>query len=184
MKTLTFKLSSLTPMLMNKFSFGKKADQISVSDVDGLADAERTKPLAEAAAYRNSEGKLVIPADNVFRGLISAGRKVKRGQKTLGTVVAASVIVLKDLPLLDEKDKPLTDFATDIRRGKNPATKGSVPIIRARVDQWKGQLTLGYNPELIKEGELRNIVQTLGEQIGFLDFRPERSGCFGCFAVE
>jgi hypothetical protein len=184
MKTANFKLESRTPMLMNKFSFGKKSDQISVSDTDALSDAVRTKKIAEEAAYRNEKGQLIIPADNLYRALITAGKKVQKGKSNFSTVVAGSVQIAGDLLLTDEKGKALTDFETDIKRGKNPSTKGSVPIIRARVDRWQAVLSLRYDDQSIKETDLLKIVEALGNVVGFLDFRPEKLGSYGQFIVK
>jgi len=183
MKRASFKLESRTPLLMNKFSFGKKADQISVSDLDALNDTVRTRAIAEEASYRDAAGRLVIPTTNLYRALITAGKKVKKGKSNFSTVVSAAVQVQDDLVLTDEKGTPLTTFETDIRRGKNPSTKGSVPIIRARVDKWRATFSLVYDEQAIKETDLLQIVEALGGQVGFLDFRPEKLGAFGQFTV-
>ena len=184
MKTVTFMLHSRTPLLMNRFAFGKKADQISVSDSDALKDVARTRAIAEEATYRNAKGQLVIPTDNLYRALITAGSKVKKGKSNFSTTVASALILSDDLALLDENNKPITDFVTDIRRGKNPSTKGSVPIIRARINDWRGKLTISYDETLIKETDLLQIVEALGRTVGLLDFRPEKKGSYGHFVVD
>jgi len=168
---------------MNKFSFGKKADQISVGDLDALNDTTRTKAIAEEGAYRNAEGHLIIPTDNLYRALITAGKKVKKGKSNFSTVVSAAVQVPSDILLTDASGNPITEFITDIRRGKNPSTRGSVPIIRPRVDKWSASLTLIYDEAAIKETDLLQIVEALGLQVGFLDFRPEKLGSYGQFNV-
>jgi hypothetical protein len=170
-------------MLMNRFSFGKKADKISVGDADALSDVVRTKAIAEDSAYRNADNQLIIPADNLYRALITAGKRVKKGKSNFSTIIARAVIVASDLLLTDKAGKPLTEFETDIRRGKNPATRGSVPIIRAKIANWQAVLPLRYEETAIKETDLLQIVETLGNEVGFLDFRPEKLGPYGQFDV-
>lgn len=183
MKTYTVKLKSLTPILMNKFSFGKNPDMISVSDTEALADTERTRAIAERACYRNENNELVVPEVNLYRALITAGKKVKKGKSNYSTIVASAVQVDGDLRLTDVNDQPITDFEVDIRRGKNPATRGSVPIIRAKVNQWSGKLTVRYDESTIKDTDILQIVEALGTSVGLLDFRPEKLGSFGKFTV-
>ena len=60
----------------------------------------------------------------------------------------------------------------------------SVPIIRARVDNWCATLVLRYDEDVIKETDLFQIVEALGNQIGFLDFRPEKLGSYGQFDAQ
>jgi hypothetical protein len=182
MKKYSRNLTSCGPMLMNKFSFGRKDDKIGVDDVEGLSDANRTKAIAELTTYRNGTGQLIIPGANLHRGLISAAMKVKKGKGNFSTTVASAVIG-EDLLLTDKNGKPLKDFVTDIRRGKNPSTGGSVPIIRARIDEWRGALKMSYNEKLIKDTDLDKIVEALGHEVGFLDFNPLHKGSFGQFDI-
>ena len=51
------------------------------------------------------------------------------------------------------------------------------------MDSWYGSLTFLYNEEAIKETDLLQIVEALGSQVGFLDFRPEKLGSYGQFKV-
>ena len=123
MKTFTVKLASRTPILMNRFSFGKKADMISVSDTDALADAVRTKKIAEDATYRNTEGQLVIPADNLYRAFITAGKKVKKGKSNFSTVVAGAVVITEDLLLTNAEGTPSRNSSRTFAVARTPQPK-------------------------------------------------------------
>jgi hypothetical protein len=167
-------------MLMNKFNFGKKPDMIGVDDTDALSDPVRTKAIAERTAYRNSSGHLIIPALNLTRALILAAGRVST---KLPPKVAANIQVLDDLVLLNEKGKPLTEFVTSILRGKNPASGGSIPLIRAEVPKWKGKLSFHYGDGLQKT-DLDKVVEALGTQVGFLDYNAAHKGPYGQFTAQ
>ena len=86
--------------------------------------------------------------------------------------------------LVDGRGKPQTDFEVDIQRGVNPKTKGSVPIIRPRLDEWDAVIEFDHDDEILPTADCMVIVRALGSQIGLLDFRPEKYGCNGMFDVE
>jgi hypothetical protein len=185
MKSLTLKLQSRTQMLMHKLSF-TKVDTIKFGDVEALADVPRVKAIAEAGAYRNKSGQLIIPANNLYRGFIAAGGCiVKKGATKYTKDVAGAVCVLQDMVLTNAEGVPLTEYEVDIQRGiaKNGANTTSVNCIRPRIDEWYGSLTFEFDEEVISEPKILEIVKAYGSKIGFLDFRPERKGPYGQFNV-
>jgi len=63
------------------------------------------------------------------------------------------------------------------------ATKGRIVRHRPRLDQWQLKFEIEYDPTLLKETQVRKIVDDAGCRVGLLDFRPERKGPFGRFTV-
>ena len=67
-RTFKAKIHGKTPILMNKFYFGKKLEGPGVDDGEDLADLGITKPIAELATYRDKNGSLIVPRNNLYLG--------------------------------------------------------------------------------------------------------------------
>ncbi len=156
-------------MLMNRFP---------LVAVDGLSKKPADEQ-AEQAAYRSKDGGLFVPGINLQRALVSAATFSKgKGRASLQKVVAACVIIAPEELSLETKT-----FAVDSRAVVVPATKGRIVRHRPRLDSWEVEFTIQYDETLLKESEVRRIVDDAGLRVGLLDFRPERKGPFGRFMV-
>jgi len=135
---------------------------------------------AEYAAYRDPDtGGLYVPGICVQRCLIGAATYSKgKGRMTLQKPVAACV-------LIDPERIPLgiKDYRIDTRPVVIPSTKGRVLRHRPRLDEWALTFTVEWDDTLLKESELRRVVDDAGQRVGLLDFRPEKKGPFGRFMV-
>jgi hypothetical protein len=144
-------------------------------EIDGL----HKKPLeeqAEIAAYRDeTTGELYVPGINVQRALVSAATFSKgKGRASLQKIAAACLMVNPERIYLGTKQ-----YKIDSRPVVIPATKGRVMKHRPRLDSWALNFELEYDDTLMKETEVRRIVDDMGTRVGILDFRPERKGPFG-----
>jgi len=135
---------------------------------------------AEHAAYRTSEGRLFVPGVNIQRALIAGGAFSKgKGRANLSKVVAASVLISPDEVLLE-----LPGYKVDSRPVVIPSTRGRILRHRPRFDSWGLTFEIHYDPTLLTEAQLKRIVDDVGMRVGLLDFRPEKKGPFGRFAVK
>jgi hypothetical protein len=145
-----------------------------VEGQDKLAPAEQ----AELAAYRHG-GVLYVPGIALQRALVAAAAFSKgKGRATLQKPVAACLMVDPEYLLLGTND-----YVVDARAVVIPATKGRIVRYRPRIDAWSVLARLTYDPTLLRETELRRVVDDCGARVGLLDFRPERKGPFGRFMV-
>ncbi len=101
-----------------------------------------------------------------------------KGRATLQKIVAACVMVGPERASLG-----VEDYVIDKRAVVIPATQGRVVRYRPRLDVWKTTFSVGYDPDLLTDVQLRRVVDDAGSRVGLLDYRPERNGPFGRFFV-
>jgi hypothetical protein len=163
-------IKGVSPLLMHRFPL------VPVEAHDKLSPQEQ----AEHACYRDEATKqLYIPGIAFQRSLISAAKWSKgKGRASLQNEICACVMVTPECALLNQ-----TKFAVDSRPVVIAATKGRILRHRARLDNWQITFEIEYDPTLLKESQLRKIVDDAGSRVGLLDFRPERKGPFGRFVI-
>ena len=76
------------------------------------------------------------------------------------------------------------DYIIDSRPVVVPATGGRVIRYRPKFPEWELMFEIEFDDDLLKEDELRQIVDDTGKRVGVLDFRPEKKGPFGRFVVS
>lgn len=168
--TIKCTIKGLSPLLMHRFPL------VPVEAVEKLSPQEQ----AEHSCYRDEATKqLYIPGVAFQRALIGAARWSKgKGRASLQNEVCACVIVTPECALLGT-----TKFTVDSRPVVIAATKGRILRHRPRLDAWQVTFEIEFDPTLLKETQLRKIVDDAGSRVGLLDFRPERKGPFGRFSV-
>lgn len=142
---------------------------------------------AEKGVYRLPNKQLAVPGAAFSRLMREAGgaHKIKGSRKAVKYLVPAAVIVLDELPgiFLHDRKTPVVDFEVDSRPVVIPATKGRVMRHRARFNEWSVKFSMRINETILAEALVRQILAEGGEQIGIGDFRPEKGGPFGTFAL-
>lgn len=159
-------LKGVTPLLMHAYPL------VPIEALDKRTPQEQ----AEFAAYRDPDTKeLFVPGVNVQRALVSAASYSKgKGRSTLQKTAAACLLVTPERLNLGTKE-----FKIDSRGVFIPATKGRVIRHRPVFQNWELNFELEWDPTLLKESEVRRIVDDMGQRVGILEFRPERKGPFG-----
>lgn len=153
--------------------------KMHISEVD-----PRTQ--AETVAYRHPEGYLYMPGAAIARMLCEAGgsHKARGSRKSLKFIVPAACLVLEDaIPLLSASGKRLTDFEVDSRPIVIPSTKGRIMRHRPRINEWRMQMTIDVDPDLIESSMVLTLLTEGGKRLGIGDYRPEKRGPFGRFQV-
>jgi hypothetical protein len=181
-------IQGLTPLLMNRFT---EAAEVAISGGTAVTyRGDRGTPREQAApkAYRQDNGSLFLPGSNILACLVSAGRFTKAGKSKLTTLKTSLIpagIAVEELlcPLTDHQSEQLTDFEVDSRSVVIPSTGGRVMCHRPRVDKWRCAFTLDVDETMFSPNLVRAVVDDAGKKIGIGDFRPERKGPFGRFAV-
>lgn len=169
MKSVNVSIKGSSPLLMHRFP---------LEPVEAI-DKKPRDEQAELASYRAADGVLFIPGVNIQRAFVSAATYSKgKGRSTLQKQAAACLLVSPEVVTLGQKT-----FEIDSRPVVMPATKGRVLRHRPRLDQWECSFALEWDETLLREEEVRRIVDDAGSRVGLLDFRPEKKGPFGRFMV-
>jgi hypothetical protein len=165
-KTLEVTIKGISPLLMHSFPL------VPIEAIEKKTPAEQ----AELAAYRDPETEeLYVPATAVQRAMVSAASFSKgKGRQTLQRPVAACVMVSPERIGLGK-----TTYEIDTRPVVVPATKGRVLRHRPRLNEWELSFKIEYDDTLLKETDVRRILDDMGSRVGLLDFRPEKKGPFG-----
>lgn len=183
MSTFVATISGLTPLLIHRW-----AEANEVEDGARAVHIERRDPRAEAekVCYRREDGAIYFPGAAIARMLREAGgsHKQRGSRKSLKFVIPAAVIVLEDQVILrDASGNSLKDFEVDSRPVTIPATKGRIMRHRPRLNAWGAEVSLEIDPSMIESDTILQLLTEGGKRIGIGDFRPERGGPFGRFAV-
>jgi len=161
---VTVTIKGISPLMMHAFP------------MQPIEKLEKRPPeeQAELAAYRDPDtSNLYVPAEAVRQSLIAAAAYTKK-QK----LAAACVLVGPERLGLG-----VSTFEIDARPVVIPSTKGRIVRYRPRLEGWSITFTLVYDPSLLKETEVRRIVNDAGSLVGLLEFRPQRKGPYGRFMV-
>jgi hypothetical protein len=186
MLTLDIRIDGTSPLLMCRFS--EQAEQ----SVPGGAGADAPRPvhhkaatpreIAETLCYRLPDGQLYIPASAVQRAFVEAAADFKhRGKRqSLKYQAGAAFLCTSDVLLFEP---PLFEFEVDSRPVTITATKGRVMRHRPRIEKWSLRFTATLEDDLISSDTARAILTHAGRIKGIGDFRPEKRGPFGRFAI-
>ena len=189
--TVTATISGVSALLMHRFGEAAEAStgagSTGVREVVGSVEEDTPRSRAELAAYRHPDSQeLYMPGAAIARLLREAGgnHKQAKSRKTLKWIVPSAIIVLNDtLNLIGPDGGPLTDYEVDARPVVIPSTKGRVMRYRPRLEQWSARIEMEIVTDLISSNVAHQLLEEGGRQLGIGDFRPEKGGPFGRFAV-
>lgn len=183
MLTFVVCIEGVSALLQHRFS-----DAEATEETTRKVHRKKQDPreAAEKAAYRNDSGELYIPGTAIARMLREAGaaHKQRGSRKSLKYVVPAAVLVVEEqIVLRDAEGKPLTKFEVDSRPVVIPSTKGRIMRHRPRLNSWHAEFSLEIKEDLMDPQLIHQLLAEGGLQLGLLDFRPEKGGSFGRFAI-
>lgn len=174
----------ISPLLMNGFSEEKLLQLRSKTLSPRIAEKIPEKE-AEEKIYKDNDGKIGIPAHNLFSCLIEAGRLIKLdGKRSISTATSS---LLPSFLEIEEPFFPLEDggkWQVDVRRGRNPRDGSMICLVRPIFHNWPFSFTLRVDEKQINEDKVKQLVEYAGSRIGLCDFRPARRGPFGRFTIK
>lgn len=157
-------------------------------DVDA-ADAgkkKKARPPEEEAKLRahwmgsGASRQLCIPWVMVYQSICTAAGSFKfRGQKTMTTVVAATISCESDNIPLGTSDFEVYEEYVRIP----PRTGVMVKIGRPRLRDWTATMKLMVDDEMYAAENLREIIAHAGKLVGIGAWRPQLKGPYGRFEV-
>lgn len=183
MLTFVVCIEGVSALLQHRFS---DAEETETTTRRVHVKKQDPREAAEKAAYRNDNGELYIPGTAIARMLREAGaaHKQRGSRKSLKYVVPAAVLVVEEQIILrDAEGNPLTKFEVDSRPVVIPSTKGRIMRHRPRLNSWHAEFSLEIKEDLMDPQLIHQLLAEGGLQLGLLDFRPEKGGSFGRFAL-
>lgn len=187
MKVFDIEITGSTPLLMHRMT-EDTLFQLLGSKTERRKDKEVLKPreIAEKHAYQNKDGSLYIPSEYIsgaFAHVAGDYKQKNSARKSIKSVARGIFRPQQEaIPLLCEKDKPLTTFEVDIRKATNHQ-KGAVAVCRPRMDRWKAKFQVQIDNSIISEETALQILEDAGRRSGIGSFRVSRGGYFGQFQV-
>lgn len=182
MQTYNVVLKGITPLLIHRFSeaaeAAPKTRRIEMVQRDPRKEAEKAAYIAPDGTYYISAA--AIPA---AMGAAGASHKATGTRKTLRYVVPSAIRLLTDALTILEGELPAKSFEVDSRPVTIPATKGRIMRHRPRWNTWALAFDLQIDDELLDPDTAQQLLSEAGQSIGIGDFRPEKRGPFGRFAV-
>ena len=186
MKKITFKIEGVSPLLMHNGQtknplnkYAKAIKEISGKRKKTDDDFMKMSDIElEAGLYYDTDGKIYIPDINIEQTIINGAKKQKLGAQFKAGMSVESHMYLKNGQVYT-KDKVLSEeryrFVIDVKIQRN-----SVMRTRPRFDEWNGEFTVLYNPDVINERDVIQAVEDAGKLVGIGDWRPR----FGRFNIE
>lgn len=179
---IKFVIEGISPLLMNRFH---EAAQEAVSNGTRLTLTGQKPPpreQAEQKLYQDSDGRCVMPGQNLLAAIVDAGRHIKSGRSKLTTM--KSSLIPAGISLL-EFELPITPgkWEVDSRAVVIPSTGGRIMCHRPRFDEWRVASTAQIDESMFDKRLVRELFDLAGSRVGVGDFRPARRGPFGRFKV-
>jgi hypothetical protein len=186
MKTATYKIKGITPMMMHSERLANPFDSLTreikavtgkrKKTEDDLLEIARLEWLG--GLYHDDEAGIHVPGYNILACVINGGKLHK-----LGTAVKRAAIVTDDKVGIqyDGPKDPAKLFAdkrfVDIRSVKVGTSK--VARCRPIFKTWALEFNVAYDESAIQKSELDMCVRSAGLMVGLGDYRPR----FGRFEV-
>jgi hypothetical protein len=195
MQRFRITLKGIAPMLQNR---------MGMDELLGLLDKTKKKSksaarpsLEDEAARRvhfNGDGNPCVPRQMLMGSLINAGVFIRLDQKrqlsTKESSLLPGLLFLEDesFPLLlpgdgDEATWGFSPWRYEVRQGRNPNGGEAVCIVRPLFEKWAISITATLDTDELAEDTFLRLFTLAGTRIGIGDFRPQRKGTFGMFAV-
>lgn len=180
MKKINVTIEGTSPLLMNRYNVEAELARQKGKRINKTYDP---KEEAEKAAYFSTKGKreLIIPSGIIYAALLNASSFHKIGRRSAKSILAGSLRI-QDLNGGEEISLGTDKFEIDTR----PVVIQRARVLksRARLDKWKATFEITFNEDLIADAEIiKTVLKEAGLRIGLMDFRPAKSGWYGCFAV-
>lgn len=183
-------LTGVSPLLMNAMS------QEQLLAIHGKVKAPKTaaRPIprdeAEGRLHRLPDGTPHVPVQALTAALVNAGVFVRMdGRRQVSSAKSTNLfgmLAIEDttLPLWVPGEETHPSWEVDIQQGRNPNGGEAVCLIRPRFDAWELRLTAEVDQREMPLQMARDLFDIAGRRMGLLDFRPQRKGPFGRFAVS
>lgn len=180
METVRIQLKGLSALLMN--------NPTSMTRPEGTKLSRKTIPPPEEEAaskrYLLPDGNFYIPAIAIRSSMLNGAKGYRIGKMSAREILSAAVTLTDEVFPLKRNGNPIggNDYSIEIRRAV--VQRQGIMRARPRIDlPWEVEAIFGFNSQLANIDQVRTAIENAGQVFGLLDYRPQRSGWFGKFAV-
>jgi len=167
MTKIKVKIKGISPLIMHKF-------------VSSAGTSSRGKKVyipseeAEKVAYRNDDGKLVLPTTHFKAAMTKAATEfTAKGKKTYKDFIKSGLMFDEIETILDQQEYKVYTCPVVIARSR-------IERSRPRIDKWSCSFTMEITDETwLNQSIVREILEAAGKYKGVGDNRPE----FGRFEI-
>ncbi len=147
----------------------------------GMTHEAEAELLAHWTTVKGKK-QLALPWVALYKAISKAASDFKyKGQKTMGTLIAATISCDLDMIPLGTSDYEV--YVEWVRIP--PRTGAMVQIGRPRLREWTATFTLIVDAEMYANvGVLREVIEHAGKLVGIGAWRPELKGPYGRFTVD
>lgn len=183
------RMEGVSPLLLNAMSAEQLLAIYTKDKAPKTAARPQPREAADARVHRLPDGRPCVPARMLYSALVGAGQFVRLdGKKQISTAtktVLPGMLVLTsaDMPILDPATGKAAAYETDIQQGRNPNGGEAVCVIRPRFDAWQIECEAEVDQSVMPLTLARELFDLAGKRLGLGDFRPQRRGTYGRFAV-
>lgn len=152
------------PLLMNKFTDSSSAPGTSARGKKVYVPEEE----AERKAYRNEEGKLILPATHFKASMVKAGTDIKQaGRKTYKDFVKSGLFIVDNEIVLDQQEYVVHEEPVVIQRAR-------VMSWRPKFKEWSCKFVIDViDEDFLGFQAVKQILESAGKYKGVGDHRPE-----------
>lgn len=179
-KRISVKIRGLPPGIIFQGKGVMAADQGESGKKKKHRPAEEEARLRAHWTGTGSNKQLCIPWVMLYQSICAAAGSFKfRGQKTMATIVAATISCETDrIPLGTSEFEVLEEYA------RIPPKTGSMVLIgRPKLPKWEASFVLVADDEMYAAENLRDIISHAGKLVGIGAWRPQLKGPYGRFEV-
>jgi hypothetical protein len=180
---LTVTIEGVTPLIVHRF--GERSRQ-AIEDKQQKAartarpardpKAEFQDSLYPLAANGDGQERYGFPAAGVKKALVTAGGRFADEHMT---VLRGVLNILSDLLEIRGSEPIMRSDMVRIDGGRTCTI-----AYRPQFMPWELEVPIIFNATMLSESQVLNLVQIAGFAVGIGDWRPERNGTFGQFAIK
>jgi hypothetical protein len=174
-RVVTVPIEGLSSLITHRWSEKARRQMLDKQQLRARAPREAKDPQAEyeASLYAIEPGRYGFPGGGYRDAIVSAARFCALKM----TELRGAFYVIGDLVPIDGQPKMREDMVRIAR--------GTADIrYRAEFPEWRADLRIQYNARALSAEQIVNLVSTAGFSIGIGEWRPERNGEHGRFAVR
>lgn len=182
-------ITGITPLLLNAMPRDVLLSIYTKKKTAKTAERDDPADVAASHVHRLANGDPCVPPRMLYASLIAAGIFIRLDGKR--QVSTKSETNLPGLLMLSSVELPLTvpgssdpaSWEVDIQQGRNPNGGEAVCIIRPCFYKWELRPEFQVDTSVFAIESARQLVELAGRRCGIGDFRPNRKGTFGQFAI-
>ena len=187
-------LEGITPLIMDHFPTQEAYDVLCLGKRPPKDTESTPEERCKKKIYRNSDGKIIIPASNFWACLVGAGKRVKfKGNTNVSN--STSTLLSLFLAPVDIEHLLITPegvgvdgegWDPNIGIGRLPGNGVANALVRPMFKKWSFEANFEYDPGLAPQ-MTKPVVLTLfkiaGRGLGLGSFNPAHKGMNGTFKV-